>query len=223
MIAKLSCVVVSCLLLCSRSEAQTQCENLKSSLVPFQVVLKSDNSSDLQIAQIHRESSGKSLALRAVARDEQERRWANGETGIMPGPVTKMINIGQFAVVTMLGNGEVMKYQYAGLDPSNFSSESKNVKYRVTADGTRGGKLEMDSTYDFIERSVVTVGACQYPVVKYRTTFRRTIYTCVLSGSYEAAFSPDLRVILAGEDEKTPGNTSVTTAIRIDTEFEQLR
>jgi hypothetical protein len=156
------------------------CEALKSSYEPFQVirVIRTDGGLDADHTAVYRDPSGRNIVISTRA---------DGSS------TSKATSYGMLTVQreNPSDKAATVKLEYAGVDPRNFPLD-RSATYTETDVTASGQAVAFRVEYTFVGKKTVVLETCQFDVFQY--TSRRTRLADGLEVSFdEGESSPQLK------------------------------
>jgi hypothetical protein len=176
------------------------CEALKSSYEPFQVirVIHIDGALDADHTSVYRDPSGPTVVISTRA---------DGSS------TTKTTAYGMFAILREEPSNKAatVKFEYAGVDPQKFPLD-RPATYTITHVAANGQAAALKVDYTFIGRTKVALETCQFDVIRY------TSRSVNLANGQEVSFvegeySPELKLLLNSKTRVKEGAREMSIVI----------
>jgi hypothetical protein len=200
---------------------QDHCTALKSTRVPFQIVLehRQGNKTSYFASQQYRGNSGISTNYNGPRRPDGE------PAPEAPYGVARVVAQNGFTVETSTAGSTIFKFEYHGFDVKTFRPDTKRLEYEVIFNNLRDHRVTTSKAVrEVVGRSSFVVGDCTFETISVRTSEQGSDGTTKLVTAEE---SPELGTRLRETSETRQGDRilmSYTASVtRIDTQFSPLR
>jgi hypothetical protein len=179
---------------------QADCEALKSSYEPFQVirVIHIDDVLDADHTSVYRNPSGRTVALSTRA---------DGSS------TSKTTTYGMLAILREdpSNRAATVKFEYAGVDPQKFPLDQP-ATYTITHVAANGQSAALKVEYRFIGRKTIALDTCQFDVIRY--TSRSVSLANGREVSFvEGEYSPELKLSLNSRTRFKAGSKQMSIVI----------